>query len=317
MPKLIHRVTTVVRLIRRVADDVLSFELADPDDWELPPFTAGAHIDVHLPNGAVRQYSLHGDPAEANRYRIAVKREAAGRGGSACLHRDVAEGDILPVSLPRNHFPLAAAPHHVLIAGGIGITPFLSMLPVLAASGDTFELHYCTRTPAATPFLEQLAPLAAAGRVRHHFSRGDASARLDIAALIARVPADAHVYCCGPAAMIYAVQEAAGPDFADRLHAELFGSANGTPGDSDFTVELARSDRRISVPRGQTMLAALREAGVEIDASCEAGICLDCKTRYLSGTPVHRDLAMRAADRAEFITPCVSGCAGPSLVLDL
>ncbi|HMG49417.1 MAG TPA: PDR/VanB family oxidoreductase [Inquilinus sp.] len=317
MPKLIHRVTTIVRRIRRVSDDVLSFELADPDDWELPPFTAGAHIDVHLPNGAVRQYSLHGDPAEANRYRIAVKREAAGRGGSACLHRDVAEGSILPVSLPRNHFPLAPAPHHVLIAGGIGITPFLSMIPALAASGDGFELHYCTRTPSATPFLEQLAPLATAGRVRHHFSRGEVPAPLDIAALIARVPPDAHVYCCGPAAMIRTVQDAAGPQFAGRLHAELFGRADGAADDSDFTVELARSGRRIPVPRGQTMLAALREAGVEIGASCEAGICLDCKTRYLSGTPVHRDLAMRAADRTEFITPCVSGCAGPSLVLDL
>lgn len=317
MPKLIHRVTTVVRRIRPVADDVLSFELADPDDWELPPFTAGAHIDVHLPNGAVRQYSLHGDPAEANRYRIAVKREAAGRGGSACLHRDVAEGSILPVSLPRNHFPLAAAPHHVLIAGGIGITPFLSMIPALAASGAGFELHYCTRTPAATPFLEQLAPLAASGRVRHHFSRGDTSARLDIAALIARLPPDAHVYCCGPAAMIQAVRDAAGPRLADRLHAELFGQPDGPADDGGFTVELARSGRSIAVPKGQTMLAALREAGIEIDASCEAGICLDCKTRYLAGTPVHRDLALRAADRADFVTPCVSGCAGPGLVLDL
>ena len=123
MPKLIHRVTTVVRRVADVADGVRTFELSDPEDWALPPFGAGAHIDVHLPSGAVRQYSLYGDPAEGHRYRVAVRREDAGRGGSLAFHRDIGEGAILPVSLPRNHFPLREGPHHLLIAGGIGITP--------------------------------------------------------------------------------------------------------------------------------------------------------------------------------------------------
>lgn len=318
-PKAIHRVTTVVRAVEPVSEGVLAFELADPDDWELPPFDAGAHIDVHVPGGGVRQYSLFGDPAEQNRYRISVRREEAGRGGSVRLHRELSVGSVIPVSLPRNHFPLRDGPSHVMIAGGVGITPFLSMIPVLERRGASFQLYYGSRSPETTPFLDRLRPLAARGLVHHSFSRGsDVASRLDLAAILAKVPSDAQVYVCGPLTMVQEALALGKHALSGRLHVELFGGeVAGAPSDPDYTVELARSGRLLVVPRGQTMLAALREAGFDLDSSCEGGVCLECKTRYLAGQPVHRDLTLPAADRRNFITPCVSGCSSERLVLDL
>lgn len=318
MAKHNHRVTTVVRAVEPISEGILAFALADPDDWELPPFTAGAHLDVHIPGGPVRQYSLFGDPAESNRYLIAVKREDLGRGGSLGLHRGLSVGTIVPVSLPRNHFPLRPGPRHVLVAAGIGITPFLSMMAELDRRREPFVLHYASRTPETTPFLNRLAPRAATGQVRHYFSRAEKSTRLDVAAILREAGEDAQVYCCGPLPLL---QEALrlGTAFSGRLHVELFGGESGAvaSADPDYTVELARSGRLIVVPRGQTMLAVLREAGVEMPASCEGGVCLECKTRYLAGTPIHRDLTLPAAERGQYITPCVSGCSGEKLVLDL
>jgi ferredoxin-NADP reductase len=315
MPKLIHRVTTLVRRVADVADGVRTFELTDPEDWALPPFDAGAHIDVHLPFGAVRQYSLYGDPAEGRRYRIAVRREDAGRGGSLAFHRDIGEGAILPVSLPRNQFPLREGPHHLLIAGGIGITPLLSMIEVLRRNNASFELHYCSRTPESTAFLPELAPLAERGVVSHYFSRIARPQHLDIAGLLARIRPDSQIYCCGPRALIDAVT-AAGAGFTGRLNVEFFGSAPSS-GQAAYEVRLARSGRVIPVAPGETMLNALREAGVDVPSSCEGGVCLECKTRFLDGMPLHRDLVMSAADRQQHLTPCVSGCACAQLVLDL
>lgn len=315
-PKSIHRVTTVVRRIEDVSVDVRAFELADPDDWDLPPFSAGAHIDVHLPSGAVRQYSLYGDATERNRYRLAVRREKAGRGGSETFYREVDEGAVLSVSLPRNHFPLADARHHVMIAGGIGITPFLSMIRELHRTGGSFELHYCSRAPETTPFLAELGPLAARGVVHHHFSRTAKSSRIDLTRVLGEVSSDAHVYCCGPLSLMNAVRAATGSHLAGRLHFESFG-AEATDNTTAFEVQLARSGRVVAVPVGQTILNALRGAGVEIEASCEAGVCLECKTRVVEGNPIHRDVAMKAEDRVSFFTPCVSGCAGTRLVLDI
>lgn len=316
MPKLIHRVTTVVRHVSDTTEGVRTFELTDPEDWDLPPFTAGAHIDVHLPTGAVRQYSLYGDPADGQRYRIAVRREDLGRGGSLSLHRDIGEGAILPVSLPRNHFPLRDSPHHVFIAGGIGITPLLSMIQVLTRNNGSFELHYCSRTPEATAFLHELAPLAERSIVRHYFSGTARAERLDVGELLAHVRSDARIYCCGPSGLIEAVASASTATFADRVHVEFFGPAP-SGGQVAYEVQLARSGRVIPVAKDETMLNALREAGVDIPSSCEGGVCLECKTRFLDGTPVHRDLVMSPADRLEYVTPCVSGCAGARLLLDL
>ena len=319
-PKRIHRLTTVVRAVEPVSEGVLAFELADPDDWELPPFTAGAHIDVYAPAGRiVRQYSLLGDPAENNRYRIAVRRDEAGRGGSLHLHRELSVGTVVPVSLPRNQFPLREGSHHVMIAGGIGITPFLSMIPVLDRQGASFELHYASRSRDAAPFIDRLSPLLKQGRLRQYFSRAESTAsRIELAGLLAAVPDGAQVYVCGPLGMVRQAMQVAPEALKGRLHVELFGGESpGAPTDPDYTVELARSGRLVVVPRGQTMLSALREAGLNIDASCEGGVCLECKTRYIAGQPVHRDLTLPAAEKREFLTPCVSGCASEKLTLDL
>lgn len=316
MPKPIHRITTVIDTIETFPDGIRVLELIDPDRWELPPFTAGAHIDIHLPSGAIRQYSLCGDPAERRRYRIAVQLEPNGRGGSKSIHNDLRVGDSVLVSLPRNHFPLLDARHSVLIAGGIGITPFLSMIPEIRRHGRSYEVHHAMRSPDQFSLTAMIGAAAEQQSVQNYFSRAARPGRIDIAALIEGVAGDAHVYCCGPEALMSAVQALGQDLLGDRLHIESFGSAT-TTGHMAFEIELARSGRTIAVPQCQTILNALRNADIEIDASCEAGVCLECRTRVLAGTPVHRDLAMKPDDRRNFMTPCVSGCAGDRLVLDL
>ncbi|WP_158970110.1 PDR/VanB family oxidoreductase [Chachezhania sediminis] len=312
MPKPIHRVSAVIRTLTDLPGDIRLIELADRDDWDLPPFTAGAHIDLHLPSGRIRQYSLVGDPAVSNRYVIAVARDEAGRGGSREVHDGLAVGDEVMLSLPRNHFPMADEGRVVMVAGGIGLTPFLSMLPALLAEGRDFALHVCNGS-VARHGLADLLDGVPPDRLHLHFS--DAGTRLDLAELVATLGPDDHLYVCGPERMLDAAQ-AAGEGLGDRLHMERFGAAI-LAGQTAYEVELARSGEVIRVGAAQTMLEALREAGVEVPSSCEAGVCLDCKTRYLSGTPVHRDLIMPQGERGEFLTPCVSGCASERIVLDL
>jgi vanillate O-demethylase ferredoxin subunit len=284
----------------------------------LPSFQAGAHLDVHLPNGAVRQYSLHGDCEDRGAYRIAVKRDAAGRGGSIAFHDRVRVGDVLLVSLPRNHFPLAPkGSRHLLIGGGIGLTPLMSMAQTLLRRGDAFTLHACLRSRADMPFRSWLEDLETEGLAFVHTTRDTSANRLDMATLLSGVPFDTHIYCCGPSGMIERLLAVAQDRPPDHVHIEHFGAAHVPAGTEAFTVELVRSKRLIPVAGGMTILEALRNSGVEIEASCEGGVCLTCKTRYLDGTPIHRDLVMKPAERREFMTPCVSGCASDKLALDL
>lgn len=312
-------VSTIVSRRHMETDRVVVLDLQDPDGWPLPPFTAGAHLDVVLPGGYVRQYSLCGDPADRTKYQVGVLDAAGGRGGSAALHR-LAAGDPVPVSLPRNHFPLApAAARHILIAGGIGVTPFMSMIPELARRGEGFELHVCTRSLEATPFLAALARLAAEGRAFLHHDGGDPRQGLDVRSLLAQPGPSEHVYCCGPAPLMDAVAEAAAHWPEGTVHFERFGAppAAAAGGDAAYTIELARSAREIRVQPGQAMSAALAAAGIALDVSCQAGTCGACRTRYTAGSPIHRDLVLRPAERGEYLMPCVSGCAGQRLVLDL
>lgn len=320
MFRLHHHVTTVVRRITSETDRVRSYELSDPDDWDLPPFTPGAHIDVHLPNQMVRQYSLTGSPEDRKHYYIAVQLEVRGRGGSASMHKDVHPGDILPVSLPRNNFPLAAdAEHHLFVAGGIGITPFLPMIETLVHAKASFELHYCTRESGMTPFKDRLDTMCPAGTIKYHHDGGIPSRGLNIAALLRRERSGEHVYCCGPEALMVDVAKATAGRRSGTTHFEFFGvrRAIGVADTAAYEVKLASSGQVVAVAPGETMLAALRAAGVAIDASCEGGVCRTCRTRYLSGVPVHRDVVMTSDERREFITPCVSSSAGPLLILDL
>ncbi|NUH65440.1 oxidoreductase [Sulfitobacter sp. S0837] len=312
MVKRIHRVTTIVARIEQVDPLVKLFHLQDPEGWELPPFTAGAHIDIHLPSGLIRQYSLSGDPACDDTYTIAVQREEDGRGGSRELHDALHVGDELLVSLPRNTFPILDDAPVTMIAGGIGITPFLSALPGLIAMDRPFKLHYCASSRDKASFAAMLEQMDLGSRLQIHISEG--GQRLDLAQVVAELASEEHLYCCGPTRMLDAVEDTAG-SLGARLHVEHFGVAAGA--DPAYEVLLARSGQVVPVAPGQTMLQALRAADVHVPASCEGGVCLDCKCRWLEGTPIHRELTMTKKDREEWITPCVSGSASERLTLDL
>lgn len=303
--------------------DICSLDLVAVDGGALPGFSAGAHIDVHLPGGLVRQYSLCNAPGETHRYRIAVLRDAASRGGSATVHDQLQVGTVLDIGAPRNLFELdPSAPHHLLLAGGIGITPLLAMAEQLAAQGGAFTLHHATRTRERTPFVAQLAAAPYADRVHHHFDDGPAMQKLDLAATLRSAPAGSHLYVCGPTGFMEAVLaegRAQGWDEA-RLHREYFAAApTGTAGDGGFELELASSGRVIPVAADQTALAALLAAGLDIPMSCEQGVCGTCLTGVKSGVPDHRDQYLTPEERAannQFL-PCCSRASSPRLVLDL
>jgi vanillate O-demethylase ferredoxin subunit len=303
--------------------DICSLDLVPVDGSALPAFSAGAHIDVHLPGGLVRQYSLCNPPGETHRYRIAVLRDAASRGGSATVHDQLQVGTVLDIGTPRNLFELApSAPHHLLLAGGIGITPLLAMAEQLAAQGGGFTLHHATRSRERTPFVAQLASAPYADRVHHHFDDGPAMQKLDLAATLRSAPAGSHLYVCGPTGFMEAVLaegRAQGWDEA-RLHREYFAAApTGTAGDGGFELELASSGRVIPVAADQTALAALLAAGLDIPMSCEQGVCGTCLTGVKSGVPDHRDQYLTPEERAannQFL-PCCSRASSARLVLDL
>lgn len=308
--------------------DICSFELAAADGGALPGFSAGAHVDVLLPGGLSRQYSLCNDPAESHRYQLGVLRDAASRGGSAAMHDQVQVGDLLQISPPKNHFALApGASRSLLLAGGIGITPLLCMAERLAHTGAAFELHHCSRSLARTAFVERIRRSSFAAQAFWHFDDGDAAQRLDLAALLGTAqqprPADGvHLYVCGPKGFMDAVlggARAAGwPE--DQLHCEFFGAApEAADGDAAFEVQLASSGRVVVVPAGQSVVQALAGAGVEVLTSCEQGVCGTCLTRVLAGQPEHRDQYLTPEEQAlgDQFLPCCSRSCSPRLVLDL
>jgi vanillate O-demethylase ferredoxin subunit len=317
--------TIPVRVARKCAEaeGICSFELVHADGAALPPFTAGAHVEVHLPGGITRPYSLCNSPADTQRYRIAVLRETASRGGSAALHEGVAEGDRLEIGAPRNLFKLADdAESHLLLAGGIGITPLLAMAEQLARQGAPFQLHYCARSRARAAFVEQLEQSAFADRVNLHFSDGDAAQRLDIATLLAQPARGQHLYACGPAGFMDAVLGAARTQGwpEAQLHHEVFGALPvDSKGDQAFEVQLGAAGRVVLVPAGCSIVAALAQAGVNIPTSCEQGICGTCMTTVLEGTPEHRDQYLTSEEQqaGELILPCCSRAKSARLVLAL
>ncbi|MBO1111352.1 PDR/VanB family oxidoreductase [Bordetella petrii] len=315
-----------VRVARKSAEtaEICSFELSAPDGGELPPFTAGAHIDVHLPGGITRQYSLCNEPSERGRYRIAVLREPASRGGSRAMHDDVREGDLLQIGMPRNLFALEeSAARHILMAGGIGITPLWCMAQRLAAIGADFELHYCARSLGRMAFHEPLRQAAYADRVQLHLDDGAPAQKLDLAAACTPA-AGTHLYVCGPKGFMDAVLDAARARGwpQDRLHHEFFAAdpaPAGGDGDGEFSVKLASSGQIVKVPAGCSVTHALAEAGIDVPVACEQGICGTCLTRVLEGQPDHRDLFLSPEEQAgnTQFTPCCSRAKTPLLVLDL
>ncbi len=315
-----HHLTLNVSHVRTFGGAIKCFVLQDPDGWELPPFEPGAHIDLRLPQGGVRQFSLSGDPAVRDRYELAVQASREGRGGSKWLHDHVAVGDTLYASLPRNHFRLDPAYRRfILIAGGIGITPLRSMTFELERSATPYELWYCARAEDGAAYLDDLRVRVPGARLHLVFDGGLSERQLDVDALLEKVQADTAVYCCGPAALMHAVREATvqWPEEAVRFEAFAPPEVDDVLAARQFEVSLARSGPTIPVRPGQSILQALREHNVDVESSCEAGVCGTCKTGFLEGTPVHRDLVLNADERRRSMLICVSGCSSERLVLDL
>lgn len=304
--------------IRYAAAGINLYEFTPLDAAMLPAFSAGAHIDLHLLNGLVRQYSLCNSPTERSRYVVGVKRDLNSRGGSRCVHDELRAGSVLQVSGPRNNFELHEdAPHTTLIAGGIGITPMASMVHRLRALGSPFELHYSVRQREEAAFLELLA-----GDTLHlHVDAEQGGAPLPVAAIVADAPAGSHLYCCGPGPMLDAF-EAAALNLARppaQVHVERFTPVQAAAVAGGFTVKLARSGGSVYVAPGQSILETLRAGGIEVQASCEHGICGTCETRVLAGTPDHRDSLLSNQEKAanNVMMVCCSGSKEDILVLDL
>jgi ferredoxin-NADP reductase len=307
-----------IRSITYLAEAISRYELVDPRGRDLPRFTAGAHIDLRL-GELLRQYSLCSDPAERRRYCIAVLREDESRGGSRYLHDAVRVGDLVEVSVPRNNFALdAAAERHLLIAGGIGIAPIVSMVAELRRRGAEFQLHYCARSAARTAFRDDLAPLAGEGRVHFHYDGGDPARGLDIAAALRDPPSGTHLYYCGPAKMMAAAAEAAREWPAGTVHYEYFTAPPpGVVEDQPFRVSLAKRGVEYEVPVGETIVGVLRRHGIAVPTVCELGYCGACLTRYLDGEPDHRDQVFREYGRERYVLICCARSKTPVLYLDL
>jgi vanillate O-demethylase ferredoxin subunit len=316
------QITVKVARKKQEALDIASFELARPDGAPLPAFSAGSHIDVQVPGGLTRQYSLCNDAGENHRYRIAVLRDAKSRGGSVGMHDAVQEGDTLQISEPRNHFPLVHAQRTVLLAGGIGVTPLLCMAQRLEAIGSAFEMHYCTRSEGRTAFCDEIRASAFAAKVHFHFDDGPREQALNLPAVLGAPDPGVHVYICGPAGFInFVLQTAQGMGWpGDQLHLEYFSAApQDTSADRAFTVKLASSGKLVPVAADQTVVQALQAQGVEILTSCEQGVCGTCITRVLEGECDHRDMYFTDEEKAKHdqFTPCCSRAKTDVLVLDL
>jgi ferredoxin-NADP reductase len=314
------RIRARVRTIRHEAERVLSVELVPVDSGEFPRFTPGAHIDLHLPNGITRSYSLVNAPDDAGRYVVAILDDVNSRGGSRFVHEQLRCGAVLPISAPRNNFALDEdAVSTVLIAGGIGITPMLCMYRRLREKGRDVRLIYCARDRSQAAFLDELG--APGQGVHLHFDAENDGRPLDLAALLARQPADVHAYCCGPNAMLNAFEAACETAGIGNVHIERFAAeaAAVDAQESGYTVELAKSGRRLAVPAGARLLDVLLEAGVDVDYSCREGLCGACETRVLGGCPDHRDAVLTQSDKAanNVMMICVSGAKSGTLVLDL
>ncbi len=320
--------TLLVRVAekKQEATDIVSFLLEDPHGRELPEFSPGAHIDIRVADGLVRQYSLSTPGDNRTQYRIAVLREPESRGGSVAMHDNVNEGDLLLISAPRNHFELNTeqSGERLLFAGGIGITPILAMAHALHRRNHPFRLHYGARSADRIAFRNEIEQTGFSEVTQYYLSDGDETLRFraQLPQLVPEPDPEKEVYVCGPSGFIDAVTQA----FVDRgweksrIRSEYFAGADiDTSDDGSFTVELASSGEQYRIPADQTVFEVLDEAGVFIPTSCEQGVCGTCLTRVLEGEPDHRDLFMDDDEHAanDQFTPCCSRSKSEKLVLDL
>lgn len=303
------------------ANGIISLDLHTLDGSELPLFSAGAHIDVRMSSGVVRQYSLCNDAAERHRYRLGVLLADESRGGSRAVHDELHEGVSLSVSAPRNLFPLVDESRSVcLIAGGIGITPLLSMAHTLAREGRAFEFHVCVRDASRLSFREELQQWGERVQVHLNDSNDAATPAFDPSRDIGDYQVGRFIYTCGPAGFMDFVRQSAlaqgWPEDAIRM--EHFVADVAKTGDG-FSVEARKSGAVVQVPAGQSIAEALQAAGIEVPMSCEQGICGMCVTAVLEGTPDHRDMYFTEGEKAanDRMTLCCSRSKGAHLVLDI
>lgn len=315
---------TIVTQARWEADSVLSLTLTAPGGAALPEWQPGAHVDVRLPSGLVRQYSLCGDPAEST-YTIAVLREKDGRGGSAEIHDTALVGRELPIRPPRNHFRLELAESYLFLAGGIGITPVLAMVREAIARGSSWRLHYGGRSASTMAFTGTLRSWDDGGSLT--IRADDQEGPLPLRDIVRDAAAGTALYACGPAGMLRALRETVVSERPDlELRTEQFTAepkpdttTADWPAGDPFEVELSRTGGTVSVPPGTSILDAVRELRPDVMSSCEEGFCGTCETKVIAGTPIHQDTILSERERAKNTTMmiCVGGCASERLVLDL
>jgi ferredoxin-NADP reductase len=306
-----------VRAMRWEASGVLSLELSAVDGALLPPFEPGAHVDLRLPDGTLRQYSLCGDPSDRSHYRLGVRAIGGGL-SSTFVHRKLRAGEFVTVSAPRNNFPLEDAERYIFVAGGIGVTPLIPMMRQASARGRPWTLLYCNKRDSDAPFLDEIRALG--GAISLHSS--EAGTRLDVKAQLSAVHTGAMIYCCGPEGLMTAVEEATTAWPQDAVRFEWFAPrSQATEGASgSFEVVCNVSGLTLTVPEDRTVLDVLNDAGIEVPCSCQQGICGTCETRVVSGEVDHRDSILSSAERAanETMMTCVSRAkAGSRLVLDI
>ncbi len=314
-----------VKVLNKIeeAEEIFSFELGREDGAPLPPFTAGAHIDVVTPNGAIRQYSLCNNPQDSSHYLIGVMRDPNSRGGSRSMVDEVQVGDTLNISEPRNHFPLVPAERSILFGGGIGITPVLCMAERLHTIGADFELHYCVRSQNRAAFLERMKSSPFADRVFLHLDDGPEEQKLNPVALLANPAPTTHLYICGPTGfMNWVIDTAKRQGWSEpTIHREYFAAEEiDTSGDESFQIQIASTGQVFTVEKDQCATDVLAANGFPIDVSCSEGICGTCLTKVLSGDIEHRDMFLMDSEREanDQFTPCVSrGKPGTTIVVDL
>ena len=309
----------LVSSIHDEAKHIKTFELVDPESAELQAFSAGSHIEIELPDNIRRHYSLCNDPSETHRYLIAVLQEKESRGGSQSLHYGVKEGDLLEVSMPKNNFPLdQRGMHFILIAGGIGITPLLSMAYKLKTLRKPFELHMCARSHEYAPFKKELEGFGGLAKTHMHISDGDPSQRLDVSSLLKQPLPESLVYCCGPQSLMDAVSQATSDWGAKKIHFETFTPRTLDGSDLPFHIKIASTGQSFHVNSTTTILEALHQNGIRHPFSCEVGLCRTCVTGYQAGDVEHLDQdALSNEERKGCLTICVSRCTSDELILDL
>ncbi|MEG1038369.1 MAG: PDR/VanB family oxidoreductase [Pseudomonas sp.] len=311
----------VVRKRELQGDGVVVLDLASTDGSPLPTFDAGAHVDIHLAPGLVRQYSLCSNPGDVSTYRLGILKDPASRGGSLAAHESLNEGRQVQISAPRNLFPLAEnAQRTLLLGGGIGVTPMIAMAYTLHQRGEPFELHYCGRARQRSAFLEELGSAPFAAQVVTHFDDEADEQKLDLPAVLGRGQAGVHVYTCGPSGfMDWVINGAREQGYAeDHIHKEYFQVEVDASGAS-FEVVAARSGKTVEIAEGQSILDALAKVGIKIEKSCEQGVCGTCLCDVLEGEPDHRDVYLTDEEKAgnDQILVCCSRAKSKTLVLDI